>query len=146
MTIIPTKVFFEGKKSKKEFINRLQTDNTIPNGLKNSLLCSLKYIFSYIIIEGEKAIGFISGEIIEEEYLTDADILLTYFYILPEYRGNEYIVNALKEFSLLIKETEGINLLKFYVSKENKSSIKVMEKIKAKENNIESEFYLHIWR
>lgn len=127
------------KETIKEIQKRIKSDKGIPLGLRNHLSLFNTLLFSYIIFLDDIPIGTIFGEIIEDI----EDELFTSYYIIGEYRGNEYIEEGIKKMSEILYKNEGIKTLTFYVSKSNISSRKVMYKIKAEEE-IESQFYLRV--
>ena len=142
MRLVATKSFFVDEKSKMEFVNRIKNDKTIPKELRDYLSTFINNIISFVVVSSNEPIGFVFGEIMEDCWI-DGDVLFTSYYIFPPYRGNGFVLEAIKIFATTIKKVKEISTLKFVVDEGNIASRKIMRKLNCKEK-VELEFYLEI--
>lgn len=125
------KSIFDDKKVKKELIKRIKSDNSVLEGLKNSLIGSIEYNAQIILDDYLKPIGFISAEYIDEEMGAEGELAFIYYYIVPEQRRKGYGSRAIKKFAKLLQEEQGIEALVFSIAYENYASIACVKKLGA---------------
>ena len=134
MTLLESETYFKDNYDLRAEISlKIRNDTTVSEELRTYLATFYALPDSYIIIRDEEIIGVVFGEILKNDQfdLNYEEVLYTSYYIFPEFRGNNYIVQAIKLYEQLVK-ISGIKYLEFCVSKYNKSSLRVMEKIDAK--------------
>ena len=134
MKLIESEIYFKDNHDLRTKISlKIRNDTTVSEELRTYLATFYALPDSYIIMNDIDIIGVIFGELLENDQfdLNYEEVLYTSYYIFPEFRGNNYIVQAIKLYEKKVKRN-GIKYLEFCVSKYNKSSLNVMKKIGAK--------------
>lgn len=134
MRLVESSIYFKGNcELRKNISLRIREDETVSKELRKFFSTFFCAPISYVIIVDESIVGVIFGEHAEENnpYYDYNEVIETSYYIFPEYRGNNYIVEAIRIYEDYVK-IEGVKFLEFCVSKYNKPSLKTMEKIGAK--------------